>query len=297
MRNRLKHIILINVCLVLLSGCDYLSLKKFSGEEEATVERKIVATVGESILYLDDLEGIANKESASTDSANLINRYVNSWVRKQLLINEASAKINFDLPSIDRKVLDYKYALMVHEYKKFYVNNNLDTVVSEEEIKEYYIKNKDNFELKQNIIRGYFIKITKDAPKLSKLANLINSPKKDGFKELKSYCFRFADSYFLEDSIWINFDEVIQNTPFVSVTNKVDFLKSNSYVEEEDEEFLYFLKIKEYKISDQISPLEFVQNDIKQIIYNKRKVALANQLEENVFNEATQSEKYEIYAQ
>jgi hypothetical protein len=297
LRNKFIYITLLNIGLVFLSGCDYLNLKQFSVEEEVTAERKIVATVGTSTLYLDDLEGIANKESPSADSANLISRYVNSWVRKQLLINEASEKINFDLPSIDRRVLDYKYALMVHEYKKFYVNNNLDTLVSEAEIEEYYIKNKDNFELKQNIIRGYFIKITKEAPKLNKLTQLINSSKKDSFKELKSYCFRFADSYFLEDSVWINFDEVIQNTPFISVTNKVDFLKSNTYVEEEDEQYLYFLKIKEYKISDQISPLEFVKNDIKQIIYNKRKVALANQLEENVFNEATQSEKYEIYAQ
>jgi hypothetical protein len=43
--------------------------------------------------------------------------------------------------------------------------------------------------------------------------------------------------------------------------------------------------------------LEFVRNDIEQIILNKRKVALANELEENVFKKATKSEKYEIYAQ
>lgn len=297
MRNRFNHIIILLTFATVFSSCEYLNLKKLGIQEDETVERRIVAKVGESKLYLDDLDGIVSKETSSTDSANLINRYVNSWVRKQLLINEASEKINFDLPAIERKVLDYKYALMVHEYKKFYVDKNLDTTVSQQEVEEYYNANKDNFELKQNIIRGYFIKITKDAPKLNKLSKMVNSNKSESFNELKSYCFRFADSYFLEDSIWINFDEVIQNTPFVSVTNKVDFLKSNSYVEEEDENFIYFLKIKEYKISDQISPLEFVKNDIKQIIFNKRKVALANKLEEDVFKEATKSEKYEIYAQ
>jgi hypothetical protein len=279
-------------------GCEYINLKNFNGSEEVEVEEKIaVAKVGSSVLYQKDLAGIVSNEINKRDSANLVNRYVNSWIKKQLLISEASEKINFDQASIERKVLDYRYALMVHEYKKFYVDNNLDTAVSQQEIEDYYKNNKDNFELKQNIIRGYFITVTKDAPKINQLKKLINSDKPEDFKELKSYCFRFAETYFLEDSVWINFDEAIRNTPFVGVTNKVDFLRSNKFVEDSNEENLYFLRIKEYKISDQISPLEFVKNDIQQIILNKRKVALANQLEEEVFEKAKSSNKYEIYNQ
>ncbi len=279
-------------------GCDYINLKNFESEEEGKEEIQVpVAKVGNSTLYQKDLNGIVGNEISPKDSANLVNRYVNSWIKKQLLISEAAEKINFDQASIERKVLDYRYALMVHEYKKYYVGNNLDTLVSQEEIETYYNDNKDNFELKQNIIRGYFITVTKDAPKINQLKMLINSDKSEDFKELKSYCFRFAETYFLEDSVWINFDEAIRNTPFVSVTNKVDFLKSNRFVEDSNDENLYFLRIKEYKISDQISPLEFVRNDIKQIILNKRKVALANQLEEEVFEKAKSSNKYEIYNQ
>lgn len=271
-------------------------MKNLGGEEEEPEKAEVpVAKVGNSILYQKDLAGIVTRDIGEKDSANLVNRYINSWIKKQLLISEAAEKINFDQASIERKVLDYRYALMVHEYKKYYVNNNLDTAVTKEEIQEYYIENKDNFELKQNIIRGYFITITKDAPKINQLRNLVNSDKPEDFKELKSYCFRFAETYFLEDSVWINFDEAIRNTPFVSVTNKVDFLKSNKFVEDSNEDNLYFLRIKEYKISDQISPLEFVKNDIKQIILNKRKVAIANQLEEEVFENAKSSNKYEIY--
>jgi hypothetical protein len=284
------------LCSFALLGCDYINLKNFGNEEESTEEVQVaVAKVGSSILYQEDLAGIVPKEINPQDSADLVSRYVNSWIKKQLLIAEASEKINFDKASIERKVLDYRYALMVHEYKKFYVGNKLDTIVTEEEVLNYYQNNKDNFQLKQNIIRGYFITVSKDAPKINQLKKLINSDKPKDFKELKSYCFRFAENYFLEDSVWINFDEAIRNTPFVGVTNKVDFLRSNKYVEDSNEEKLYFLRIKEYKISDQISPLEFVRSDIKQIILNKRKVAIANQLEEEVFEKAKSSNKYEIY--
>ena len=293
MRNK---IIIILLCSFALLGCDYINLKNFGSEEESAEEVQVaVAKVGSSILYQADLAGIVPKEINPQDSADLVSRYVNSWIKKQLLIAEASEKINFDKASIERKVLDYRYALMVHEYKKFYVGNKLDTIVTEEEVLNYYQNNKDNFQLKQNIIRGYFITVSKDAPKINQLKKLINSDKPKDFKELKSYCFRFAENYFLEDSVWINFDEAIRNTPFVGVTNKVDFLRSNKYVEDSNEEKLYFLRIKEYKISDQISPLEFVRSDIKQIILNKRKVAIANQLEEEVFEKAKSSNKYEIY--
>jgi hypothetical protein len=278
----------------LIGSCEYINLKQ-TVEKESSSERTVVAKVAESTLYLEDLQGIVAKDVSATDSSNLVNRYVTSWVKKQLLIDEAAEKINFDIAAIDRKVLDYKYALMVHEYKKYYVNQKLDTSISEEEVKGYFEENKSNFELKQNIIRGYFIKIAKNAPKIKKLKNLVLSTKDSDFNELKSYCFRFADTYFLEDTVWINFDEVIRNTPFVSITNKAQFLKVNSYVEEDDQEFKYILRLKEYKISDQTSPLEFVRNDIKQIILNKRKVAIANKLEEDVFEKAKQSNKYEIF--
>lgn len=171
MRN--KHL---TISLIIFSicfwGCDYINLKNLGQEEVETEEVEIpVAKVGNSILYQKDLAGIVTREIDPKDSANLVSRYVNSWIKKQLLISEAAEKINFDQASIERKVLDYRYALMVHEYKKYYVDNNLDTAVTEEEIQEYYLDNKDNFELKQNIIRGYFITVTKDAPKIDQLKN------------------------------------------------------------------------------------------------------------------------------
>jgi hypothetical protein len=43
---------------------------------------------------------------------------------------------------------------------------------------------------------------------------------------------------------------------------------------------LYFLKINQYRIQNDTSPLEFVRDDIQKIILNKRKVTLAKTLEE-----------------
>jgi len=77
--------------------------------------------------------------------------------------------------------------------------------------------------------------------------------------------------------------------------NKIQFLRTTRYAEETDSLYLYLLKIDEYKISEEISPLEFVRSDIRNIILNKRKVELAKSLENEVFQNAKENEDYKIY--
>jgi len=231
----------------------------------------------------------------SSDSTEINERYIRSWIKKQLLIDEAADRIDFDEAELNRKILDYRYALMVHEFKQYYINQQLQTDVSENEIQSYYNSNQDNFELKQNIIRGIFIKLPKEAPKIKKVGKLIRSKKPKDREELASYCFQFATYYTLEDTVWFNFDELIQSTPLASIPNREQYLKSNKYVETNDQNFEYFLYINEYKIADQISPLEFVRDDIEEIIVNKRKIALANQLEADIYSKAQTNNDFEIY--
>ncbi|MDN4164642.1 peptidylprolyl isomerase [Cytophagales bacterium LB-30] len=288
--NRL--LILLGIALG-MSSCDLISFKK---EEDASeITEKPIARAGEAYLYPSDIKDMVPKGTSVADSSSIIERYVSSWIRKQLLIRESASKIDFNEAEIERKILDYRYALMVFEYEKYYINENLNPEITEEEISTYYHENASNFELKQNIIRGLFLKVPADAPKIDKLRTLVQSNKPEDRTELKSYCFRFANAYTLEDSLWFNFDEVVSNTPFISVPNKVQFLKENKYTEITSEGFLYILKISDYKISDEQSPLEFVKEDIRNIILNKRKIELAKSLEEDIYKRAEKNNEFEIF--
>lgn len=278
--------------IICLAGCDFLKMKEGKLSED---EQEPVARVHDNYLYESDIEGIITQGVNKSDSASIIERYVKSWIKKQLLIAEAASNIEFDESEIERKILDYRYALIIHKFEEFYINKELDKEVTEGQIEQYYRDNIENFELKQNIIRGIFIKVPKEAPKLDKAKKLLRSNKKKDKAELRSYCFRFATSYSLEDSVWLNFDEVIKNTPLMDIPNKVQFLKENQYVETSDKEYEYFMKIEDYKITDQISPLQFVKDQIVNIIINKRKLDLANQLEEDIFKEAQNNNDFEIY--
>ena len=58
----------------------------------------------------------------------------------------------------------------------------------------------------------------------------------------------------------------------------------------------YFVNIKGFKIRNSLSPLGFEKENIKNIILNKRKLQLINKMIEDVYNDAANANKIEIYS-
>jgi len=295
---RLKYISIKSIILLLslcaLASCEFLEFRNSEKDDEEYVEKPL-ASVGDIYLYPRDVSGLLPKGMTGQDSVDLIEQHIKSWIKKQLMIAEARKQFAFDEAELERRVLDYRYALMIHEFEKYNISRRLDTFISDEEINAYYKENIDNFELKQNIIRGTFIQINKDAPKLYRLRSLLRSNNERDKDELKSYAFSFATKVHMDDSVWVNFEDVIAGTPLADIPNKTDFLRRNTLYETPDDHFIYFLKINEFKIQNEISPLEFVRDDVQKIILNKRQVKLAKELEDEVYKKAMDDDAFKIY--
>ena len=289
-----NKILILLVLGVLSTSCDFLKVKEQSEIENQSLSDPI-ARVHNNFLYPEDLEGLVAVGISVEDSANRVERYVNSWIRKQLIIDEAMSKMEFDEAALQRKILEYRYSLIGYEYQSYFVNQNLNKVVSEQDVFEYYDAHKDNFPLKQNVFRGKFIKVPLQAPKINTAKRLIRSNKEADEEELRSYCLTYATLYNLEDSTWVNYDELIQSTSFAEDPNKMDRLKNRTYLELNDQESLYLIKVLEYKTLNEIAPVEIVRDQIRNIIINKRKVELANNLEEDVYEKAKNAGDFEIY--
>ncbi len=280
--------------LFIVAGCDLIQVKK--NPQEEVPFRRPVARVGEQMLYEDELIGLAPRDLRKEDSAARIGAYVDNWIRKQLIIQEASRTLDINRAELERKILDYRFSLIGYEYQTLYIRKHLNSEVSDEEIETYYRDNIDNFVLKQNIVRGSFIKVPSEAPRVNRVKGLLLSSSEKDRGELRLYCLNFAASYHLQDSGWVVFDELIQGSPLVEIPNKIQFLRAYRSYETTDDQFHYFLKIGEYRISDNISPLEFVRDDIKNIILNKRKVELARILEDEVYENAAKRGDFEIFS-
>ncbi len=281
--------------LILLSGITSCDLFKFKSSEDQE-DDPILASVGNQNLRKSELSFMTGGSISSEDSANIAASYLQSWVRKQLMIKEAGKSMTFDEGEINRKLLDYKYALMVYEFEKKYVEDNLSNEISQDEIEEYYQANQSNFALKEIIVKTNFLKMEKDALAQNRnVERLLKSNKKSDTDNLKELASKQASNYFLEDSIWVKFEDIIINTPLSNHPNKVQLLKNNSLIATEDDRYRYYFKILEYKLQDQIPPREFVQDEITKILLNKKRIELVDKLNKEIYARALENNEFIIY--
>ncbi len=274
--------------IIFISGCEFFQPK------ETTTEPAIARSM-DSYLYRSDLTGLIPENISKEDSTKLSEKYVLDWVKKQLMISKSADEIDFVEAEIERKVLDYRYALMVHAFERKYINKHLNTEVNSESIESYYHERSENFLLKQNIIKCIYAQIPESAPNIRQFRRNFKAYPEGNVDDLKSYITQFAVKSYMEDSTWIIFDDLILGTPMENIENKNTFLTRNKYSETSKDGNLFFIKIFDYKISNEVSPLEFIQDQIRDILINKRKIALKKELEEKIYDEAKQNSLFEIY--
>ncbi|MCS6795818.1 MAG: peptidylprolyl isomerase [Raineya sp.] len=282
----LQNLIKCSLSLLLALAC--------SEKKDLLSQGKKLAQVGKQELFFAEVKSAMPPQINSQDSAEFVTRYVENWIRKQLLYQKAEKEVKINEKELQKRLDEYRFALLTYEFEKQYVAKKFSDSISEQEIKDFYEKNKQEFELRQNIVKAIFIKVSKTA-EIEKLKKLMLSDMSEDKNELLQFCNEKAISYYLKDSVWIDFDELTQLTPFESIPNKVNFLKNNKISQMQDGDFVYILAIKDYKISEQISPLEFVRERIKSMILNQRKTLLIKQLEDELYKEAQKNKSFQIF--
>jgi hypothetical protein len=257
---------------------------------------KSVARVYDKYLYASDIERIVPKNVKGKDSADMVKNYIDNWVRQNLLLHKAKQNLNAEelSISIEKQLEDYRTSLITFAYEKELIRQKLDTAVSLAEIEDYYQKNPQNFQLKDNIIKVLYVKVKQNAPKLSKVREWCQSSIEADRKLLEDYCYQFAENFYLDDSSWFLFDDLLKEIP-IEAYDKEQFLQNNRWVEVKDTSSLYFVNIKGFKIKDSTSPLSFEKSNIHNIIINKRKLQLINQMKEDVYQSELSNKNIEIY--
>ncbi|GAB4251255.1 MAG: peptidylprolyl isomerase [Vicingaceae bacterium] len=262
--------------------------------DSKNIKEDPLVKVYEYNLYPSDIYEIVPEGLTKEDSAAFVKSYINNWIKEQVLLYRAELNLKEEQKKFEKQLENYRKSLIIYTYENELLKQKLDTFVSAEEIKEYYENNKNNFELKDDIVKAIYIKVNKSAPNQKKIQKIYASNKKKDKKELEEFCLQFAEQYYLNDSTWILFEELSQHLP-LKIYNPSDFLQKNKNIQLQDSLFNYYLSIKQYKIKNNLSPLSFEIQNIRNIIINKRKLKLLSQLKENLYKEAEEKNKIKIY--
>lgn len=282
----MKKIIYISIPFILA----LLSCNLFQSDEK----QNAIARVHNKYLFVSDIEGIVPQNTLPEDSILIVNSYIDNWVKDNLILEKAELNLTEEQVNFEKQLEDYRNSLVIYTYEKELIRQNIDTIVSKKEIQDYYETHKQSFELKDNIVKVRYIKVAKNAPLIKKLRKIYNSTKEKEIEALKEYSHQYAEKFYLDDNKWILLDDLVKETP-IEISDPASFLKNIKHIELEDSLSRYFVKINEYKLKDNISPLSFEAKNIKNIIINKRKLKLINDVKNDLFTEALNKKYFEIY--
>ena len=269
------------------SSCQFIQ-KTFSSKE------KPVARVFDSYLYPSDLDGIVPEGTSASDSTLLVQSYIENWVQQTVILKQATENVELQQEEIDQQLETYRQSLIIYSYEQQLVAQNLDTNVSAAQIKKYYYDNKDNFELKKSIIKATYAKFPKNTHRIENAKKWFNSTKKKDRNELETFCMQFSVNYSLVDTSWIYLDELSATIPLDRFSES-SILQNNNYISFSDQEFVYLVKVKDFMYKEDLSPLEFEVENIKNSIINKRKIELINKMENQVYQKARDGEDIDWY--
>ncbi len=254
-----------------------------------------VARVNDVYLYESDLENLVPSGTSKNDSIAIVKDYINRWAMQQLLVNRAEKNINkTKQQELEELINQYKIDLYSKSYLEDLVMTKVDTLISDDEIKRYYEKNKNNFKASEPLIKLRYINLIKGNTKLGIINNkLLNFSKKDQ-AELQKMAVQFKN-YALNDSIWVDVNQVYEKLPFINQENKQKFISPGMAYQFADNNLIWLVKIKDVVEKNNNVPLQYIKPTIKQIILNNRKKDLINKIQTEITNDAIKDKDFEIF--
>ena len=285
---RIKKYIVPLICILgSLIACD-------SVQKDIRDKDKAIARVYDRYLYPEDVQDLLEGLSNSEDSGAVLSNYINLWAKEQLILYKAEFNLNDNQKDFERQIQDYKNDLLSFTYQQEYIKQNLDTIVSIEDIEEYYSNYKESFLLKENILKVNYMVISSNAPKLKSFIQKFKNNKLEDLEELESYALNYARDFSFNDTSWVPYDKLLEIIP-LEIYNQIQFIRSNKLVQIEKDNKMYLLLIRDYKIKASSSPIAYVKPIIQNIILNKRILRLLEELEKSLIEDAVSKKEFETY--
>ncbi|WP_422105084.1 peptidyl-prolyl cis-trans isomerase [Winogradskyella sp.] len=280
-----KTFLFIGLCCCIVS-CDFF--KKAD-------DREPIARVKDSYLYKEDVSGLVPEGTSRADSLLMVNAYINRWARQLLLMDGALLNLSEEKQEEFSKLIEqYKNDLYTKAYLEALVKKNIDTVVNMEEAKVFYEANKESFKLNDDLLQLRYISLPLNPIDLDTITHRFRRFEAKDKRYLDSISLQFK-SYSLNDSLWVKFNQVVDKVPVVTQESKDQLLKKSNFLQLKDSINLYLMQVNDIRLQNDYAPLGYVNQSIKKIVINKRKLELIKQLENDISKDAIKNNTFQIY--
>ena len=244
--------------------------------------------VAGKFLYQEDLHAALPLNLSTEDSVLFADNYIMNWVEDILLFDKAEDNVR-DSEKVKALVENYRRALVMHAYQEELVNQQLSGEITPDEVADYYETHKSLFVLENPVVKGMFIKVPLGASGLADVRRWYKKNTQDAIEKLEKYSLRNAVTYDYFYDQWRPLEEIEAMLPLKkSWESGSNYLKQNPDVELKDTAFHYFLHIEEYLSKGEQKPLDFAQEEIREILINLKRVEFINRVKKDLYRQASE---------
>jgi hypothetical protein len=261
-----------------------------SCEDKEQVEGA-VARVNDRYLLEEELERVMPENQTREDSILFRNNYIKNWATKELLYEKALINVANQDEEIRSLVEDYRRELLIDRYKRALLQQELDTVVTAEDLNEYYEANKNVYRLNEELLRLRLIHFSADLNDRKAVEKMFRSGTREDNEVLDERNLEFY-ALSLNDSIWVRRVQAESRLPWLKEEKN---LKKEQFFKKEDSLGVYLVAIKDVLHRNDIAPKSYVVPTIRQMILHNRKLELMNEIEKTLVVDAINKKQFEEY--
>ena len=280
MRNTFSYLI---TALAILSACT-----------PKEPDKTPVAKVGETYLYLEDLSKVVPQTLKGADSTLWVDDFIRKWIENELMILNAEQNLTEAQKDVQKELDEYRNSLLTFRYKKELMAQKMDTAITESDINAYYSKNLDRYKLNDNIVKAIYLKIPLEVAHPEILKSLSESDDSDNLNQLNEYGIQYAKVFDRFGDQWVSWATLKKQIP-EEINIDQQILRRNKFIESSDTDYYYFICIRDFRQQGENAPVEYVEDEIRNILLNERKIQFLKDIEEDVYKEGLASNKFKIY--
>ena len=257
-------------------------------------EDETVAEVGTAKLYRSELNTLIPKGMAAEDSVRLSRQYINTWALDQVFLAIAEEQLSKTEKDVSKELEDYRKSLLKYRYEQLYVNERLDTAVSDEDIETYYAANINRFELPRPVVKARYLRIAADSPVLPKIRKKMSSDQVQDLLDADSLAYSSALKFTTWENSWVDVASLAREfgTDYVSVMS----IMRGGWIEMTDSMRVTSVAyVPEMVPAGETAPLEYCMSQIRDMIISTRKQALITGLEQDLLRDAREKGQFVIF--
>ena len=286
MKKYLRSIAIMMIVLPALSSCKAIT-SFFSGDE-------IVAVAGSEKLYRSDLDRILPKGMPVEDSTRLAMQYITTWASDIVYVTIAEEQLSKSEKDVTKELEDYRKSLLKYRYEQLYVNERLDTAVTDDQVQEYFEAHSDKYVLQRPVVKARFLAIFSDSPAKEQIRKRMSSDDVNVLVEADSLAFSAAHKYTGWNDGWV--DVAVLSREFGLDYTEVLAKKKGDWVEIEGEDGISRIAyISDMVKEGELAPIEYAAQSIRDMIISARKQKLIMTLEQDLLKDARDNGKFVIY--